>query len=223
MKTSDRGIAALMMHEGIVPAPYLDSVGVWTFGVGHTAAAGAPIPHDIPRGMPADLDRALVRVMDVFRADLAKYEAAVARAFPNGIRQHEFDAAVSFHFNTGAIARATWAKHLRAGDTAAAARAIMSWLKPSKIYERREAERDLLLHGTYPTGLIPVFGVTSNGQVLWKPVRMLTAQEALAMLRPAQAIHITRDGDVRPGLAPVKREGIWPAIWAGILHLLGRK
>lgn len=32
MKTSDRGIFALAKHEGIVPAPYLDSVGVWTYG-----------------------------------------------------------------------------------------------------------------------------------------------------------------------------------------------
>ena len=41
MKTSDAGIFALALHEGIVPGPYRDSVGVWTYGIGHTLGAGA--------------------------------------------------------------------------------------------------------------------------------------------------------------------------------------
>ena len=36
-----------------MPGPYLDVKGVWTFGIGHTAAAGAPDPATLPRGMPA--------------------------------------------------------------------------------------------------------------------------------------------------------------------------
>ena len=56
MNMTDRGLLALARHEGIVPAPYLDVKRVWTFGVGHTAAAGAPDPARMPRGMPADLD-----------------------------------------------------------------------------------------------------------------------------------------------------------------------
>ena len=44
MHMTDRGLLALARHEGIVPAPYLDVKRVWTFGVGHTAAAGAPDP-----------------------------------------------------------------------------------------------------------------------------------------------------------------------------------
>ena len=39
---SPRGIVALASHEGLVPGPYQDSVGVWTYGIGHTAAAGKP-------------------------------------------------------------------------------------------------------------------------------------------------------------------------------------
>ena len=35
-------------HEGIVPAPYRDSTGLWTYGIGHTAAAGAPGPSTRP-------------------------------------------------------------------------------------------------------------------------------------------------------------------------------
>lgn len=33
MRTSDRGIAALVAHEGIVPGPYLDSAHVWSYGI----------------------------------------------------------------------------------------------------------------------------------------------------------------------------------------------
>ena len=55
MKMTDRGLLALARHEGIVPAPYLDVARVWTFGVGHTAAAGAPDPDRLD--VTWDLDR----------------------------------------------------------------------------------------------------------------------------------------------------------------------
>ncbi|PKP73905.1 MAG: hypothetical protein CVT84_11205 [Alphaproteobacteria bacterium HGW-Alphaproteobacteria-6] len=56
MHMTDRGLMALVRHEGLVPGPYLDVKNVWTFGIGHTAAAGPPDPTTMPRGMPADLD-----------------------------------------------------------------------------------------------------------------------------------------------------------------------
>ena len=183
MNTSDKGIVALMMHEGIVPGPYLDSVGVWTYGIGHTSAAGAPDPATMKRGMPADMDAELARVFAVFRADLPKYEAAVRRVLPS-VKQHEFDAAVSFHYNTGAIGRASWVKKLAAGDVAGAASGIMDWHKPPEIIKRREDERDLLLLGKYPTGAITVWNVSETGEVIWKPVRSIPADVALAWLRP---------------------------------------
>ena len=46
MQMTDRGLLALMRHEGIVPGPYLDVKNVWTYGVGHTAAAGPPAAAD---------------------------------------------------------------------------------------------------------------------------------------------------------------------------------
>jgi lysozyme len=123
MRTSDRGLMALIRHEGIVPGPYLDVKGVWTFGIGHTRAAGSPDPAHMPRGMPADLDSGTREAFRIFRADLARYEAEVLRAVKVPLEPHEFDALVSFHYNTGGIARATLTKALNAGDrTAAAAR-----------------------------------------------------------------------------------------------------
>ena len=42
MHMTDRGLVALVRHEGLVPGTYLDVKQVWTFGIGHTAAAGPP-------------------------------------------------------------------------------------------------------------------------------------------------------------------------------------
>ena len=80
MHITDRGLLALVRHEGIVPGPYLDVRGVWTFGIGHTAAAGEPDPAKLPRGMPGDLDAGIREVFQIFRADLARCEAEVLRA-----------------------------------------------------------------------------------------------------------------------------------------------
>lgn len=39
MKTSLRGAIEIASHEGIVPMPYRDSVGVWTLNAGSPAHA----------------------------------------------------------------------------------------------------------------------------------------------------------------------------------------
>lgn len=186
MQMTDRGLLALVRHEGIVPGPYTDVKQVWTFGIGHTAAAGAPDPATMPRGMPADLDAGIREAFQVFRTDLARYEAEVLRAVRVPLEPHEFDALVSLHYNTGGIAKAALTRHLNAGDRAAAAAAFMGWLKPAAIRPRREVERDLFVTGRYPAGTIPVWSVDRNGRVDFsRPIRRLSEGEALALLRPA--------------------------------------
>lgn len=188
MQMTDRGLLALVRHEGIVPGPYRDVKQVWTFGIGHTAVAGTPDPATMPRGLPADLNAGIREAFRVFRSDLARYEAAVLRAVKVPLEAHEFDALVSFHYNTGGIAKAALTRHLNAGDRSAAAAAFMGWLKPVAIRSRREAERDLFADGRYPTGTIPVWSVDRNGRVDFsRPIRRLTEDEALALLRPASA------------------------------------
>lgn len=184
MQTSDRGVAFLVAHEGIVPAPYLDSVGVWTYGVGHTAAAGAPIPSQMVRGMPADLDAALRDVFAVFRRDLARYEADVATAIGRTpCEQHEFDAAVSFHFNTGAISRATWVDLWKSSrKDAAAASMLANWRRPAEIIGRRTAERDLFLTGNYGNARATVWPVSAAGKIAWKPLRSLSQAEIIGLM-----------------------------------------
>jgi lysozyme len=188
MQMTDRGLLALVRHEGIVPGPYLDASGIWTFGIGHTAAAGAPDPATMKRGMPADLDGAIRAAFRLFRIDLARYEAEVARAVTVPLAPHEFDALVSFHYNTGGIARAILTRRLNAGDRKGAAEGFMGWVKPSSIVPRREAERDLFRNGRYPGGTIPVWAVDARGRVDFsRPVRSLTAEAALALLNAGAA------------------------------------
>ena len=150
MHMTDRGLLALVRHEGLVPGPYLDVKKVWTFGIGHTAAAGEPDPSTMPRGMPADLDAGIREAFRVFHADLARYEAAVLRAVKVPLAPHEFDALVSFHYNTGAIARATLTRLHKAGDHAGAAAEFGKWVnaagkRMAGLVRRRAAEAALYL------------------------------------------------------------------------------
>lgn len=223
MKTSDKGIAALIQHEGIVPAPYIDSKGIWTFGVGHTAAAGAPFPVAMPRGMPTDLDAALGQVFAVFASDLAKYEASVTDAIKVSLSQHEFDALVSFHYNTGAIARAALTGLLNKGDRAAAAMAFMGWSKPAEIIDRRKAEQKLFRDGIYPTGSLTVWNVAETGKVIWRPAKTVSQVEAVdkisAAMRGAPAPQIETPGPA-PQRPVLRRGSTGPAV-GDLQRLLG--
>lgn len=177
MRISDRGLLEICEHEGIVPAPYRDSVGVWTFGVGHTAAAGGLDPETMERGMPP-VGKAFLAAMDLaletFREDVPKYEARVNEAIRVPLEQHEFDALVSWDFNTGG---ALW-RHPRTGVPArlvsainagdpAASRHFFGWMRPSEIRKRRAAERALFETGDYDGNgdRIPVWTVDGNGKL----------------------------------------------------------
>lgn len=183
MRTSDAGLIALVRHEGIVPAPYRDSVGVWTYGVGHTRAAGPPDPAALPRGMPEDLDGAMRRVLDLFRTDLLVYEAAVQVVLRRPVTQHAFDALVSFHYNTGGIRRAKLTEHLNAGRLDEAARAFLGWLRPPEIRTRRLAEQSLFRAGVYGSGRIAVYSANANGRLSRRPIQQIEPDALLALLR----------------------------------------
>ena len=126
--------------------PYRDSVGVWTIGVGHTKAAGPPDPRGM--GIITYND-----ALDMLARDIRKYEDGVNKALTVPVKQHEFDALVSFHYNTGAIMRASLTKLLNRGDRAGAAKAFLNWTraganKNALIY-RRTAEMELFGSGEY--------------------------------------------------------------------------
>lgn len=182
-RTSPRGIAAIAAHEGFVPGPYLDSVGVWTCYIGHTASAGAPNPAKMPRASADDdIDAALAAGLAIFRRDLERFEDRVRKAFTRPLAQHQFDAAVSFDFNTGAISRATWVRTFDAGHDEVAAEQMMNWRKPPEIIPRREAEQRLFRDGTYPDAPMTVWDVTAAGKVIWTPLRRVPAAVVAALV-----------------------------------------
>lgn len=183
MRVSDLGMLEIAEHEGVVPAPYRDSAGIWTYGVGHTAFAGDPDPANMPKGMPADLDAAVLDALRLFRTDLGRYEARVNDAIRVPLKQHEFDALVSFDFNTGGIHRARLTKAINGGDRDAA-RHFMGWLKPPEIRKRRTAEQRLFITGDYRANgsLVPVWSVNAAGK-LGQIVKVMNSAELLGKLK----------------------------------------
>lgn len=149
MQTSAQGVATLEHHEHVVLRAYRDVVGVWTVGAGLTAASGVVKPK---AGMVLTREEASRLLQLALRRN---YEPAVAKAMP-GAKQHEFDAGVSFHFNTGAIAKATWVKRWRAKAAASVIRGgMLAWNKGGGrvlpgLTRRREDEARMLLEGRYP-------------------------------------------------------------------------
>lgn len=81
--------------------------------------------------------------------DLQRYAAEVARALGDApTSQGQFDALVSFHYNTGAIARATLTRLHRTGDHAGAAAEFAKWARAggkrlNGLARRRAAEAAL--------------------------------------------------------------------------------
>ena len=168
MDISDKGILEIAEHEGIVPAPYFDSVQVVTVYVGHTHAAGGINPAMMDMAMPDDVDAAVRDALSVFRVDLASYVQRVNDALTVKVSQHEFDALVSFDFNTGGIARAKLTKHLNAGSRTKAAKGFMGWLRPPEIRKRRTAEMNLFITGDYDGNgtRIPVWKTNGKGKLI---------------------------------------------------------
>jgi lysozyme len=134
MKTSEQGLKLLHGREGKRNTAYLDSVGVWTIGYGHTGP-------DVHPGLVWTDEQ----VEAAFAKDLERFERAVSesiRAMP--IPQHAFDALVSFAYNVGvgAFKSSTLVRLLNAGDMAGAARQFDRWHIPAEITSRRNGERE---------------------------------------------------------------------------------
>lgn len=135
----------LISHEAIVSEAYKDSEGVWTWGVGVTSASG----HRVERykDNPQTIQRCLEIYVWLLRT---KYGPEVAKAFAGSpLTEAQFGAALSFHYNTGAIASADWVTSWKAGKVDQARSEFMNWRKPASIIERRAEERGLFFDGIW--------------------------------------------------------------------------
>ena len=131
--TSPRGLSIIKAHEGLRLKAYLCPAGVWTIGYGSTG------PHVKP-GMTItqmQADALLAR-------DVRRFEDRVNRLVKVPITQGQFDALVSFDFNTGALHSSTLLKRLNAGKHSEVPAQLMRWTKgggrelPGLVRRRRE-------------------------------------------------------------------------------------
>lgn len=178
---STEGLIALIGHEGIVLSRYKDSVGVWTIGVGHTAAAGGLNPATFTGTLT------ITQAIELLRTDIAKYEKAVDAAVKVPLKQYEFDALVSFHYNTGAIDRAELTKSLNGGMKAKAGQQFLNYLKPPEIGKRRRAESKLFLDGVYPAPVATIYPTSKDGAIQWGKGRAVNVRELLSTSTPPPA------------------------------------
>lgn len=145
MKMSPSGCQILAQREGVKTRAYRDTRGIWTIGVGHTSAAGAP--HVYPWSTMT-----LPVVYATLARDLATFEAAVNRALKRPISQSAFDACVSLAYNIGGggFAGSSVAKQINAGNMSVAADDFLLWDHPPELLTRRRAERAQFLKPNNP-------------------------------------------------------------------------
>lgn len=148
MKTSLKGILAILDEEALVLSTYRDSAGVLTIGVGHTALAGGMAPKP---GGRITIEQAIA----LFAADLVKFERRVAASVKRALAQHEFDALVSFDFNTGEIDGGSVDEKIEANNLDAAMDTLQQYKKSGGVVlpglvKRRARERAMFERGEYP-------------------------------------------------------------------------
>lgn len=146
---SNKGRRLLTEREGKKLLAYKDSVGIWTIGVGHTAAAGPPSPKKGMRITENECDQILTR-------DLVSFSDQIEKLVTVLLTQYEFDALLSLAFNIGigGFKRSSVLKYLNVGNRRVAADKFLLWNKGGKpkrvikgLTNRRKAERLQFLNG----------------------------------------------------------------------------
>ncbi len=135
MDLSPIGEAVLIAREGRRLKAYRDSLGVWTIGIGHTLAAGAPL-------VTTGLTITLAQCDAIFERDVQSYVAAVRQGLKVAVSQNAFDALVSICYNMGpgAFAGSTFLKRINAGNMAGAYDTILEPL-PVMLGRRHRIRR----------------------------------------------------------------------------------
>lgn len=146
MRISDAGLALVMAFEGClkpVPGkpgffkPYVCPAGVLTIGWGHTN-------HHPPAFGPTDV-WSQETCDEVLRGDMVRFERHVAAHAKVPLAQHEFDALVSWAYNTGGPASAGLWRALNAGRKRDVPAELAKWNKGggkvlAGLVRRRKAE-----------------------------------------------------------------------------------
>ncbi len=136
----------LVGHEAIVLEWYKDSVGVGTWGIGVTNNSGHSV--DRYKDNPQTVEKVLQVYIWLLRT---VYIPDVLKAFAGHLlTETQFAAALSFHYNTGAILKTEWVKMFLAGNWIGARKFLVShYLNGGTLTERREAEAALFFDGDW--------------------------------------------------------------------------
>jgi len=147
---SDHGEAIIKNFEGLRLNAYRDSAGVWTIGYGSTKY------HDGRLVKPGDKLANEAQADALFRNTLGEYISAVNHKTNVPLTQNQFDALVSFTYNTGVGSGKTLFLKLNAKDYAGAADQFLCWNKITDqhgnkavcnvLTARRKQERALFLN-----------------------------------------------------------------------------
>lgn len=190
MQISDKGLKALIAEEGEVLRAYKCPAGIWTIGVGLTKASGVIDPKPgmtITKQESGKLLRlALARV---YEPEVEKAMSIIKGGKVTRPLQPEFDAGVSFHFNTGAISTATWVKLWKADAARSKVlAAFKAWNKSEgkvlpALVARRDREAAMLTSGVY-LAIQPAASRADLAQ--W--ALALTAEERVTVLRSLQKL-----------------------------------
>lgn len=182
--TSNQGVSFIERHEGVVLKAYRDPVGILTIGAGLTKASGVVDPKPGQQITAKEASRLLAQALN------RNYEPRVRKAMP-GTMQHEFDAAVSFDFNTGAITRASWVKAwLNGRDWPKVKTGIAAWRKGGGrvlpgLVRRRNEEYELLRLGVYHPAIkakVPPSAEFARFAVVVEPAEISEISAELARL-----------------------------------------
>ena len=147
-KTGTLGRELIKHYEGCRLDSYLCPSSIWTVGVGHTGPDVGPGMHITQ----AEADRLLA-------GDLKRFEKTVTDLITVPLDQCEFDALVSFTFNTGsgALQESTLRKRLNKGDPKSAvfAEELPRWVNGANgplegLVRRRDAEVRLANDKVFP-------------------------------------------------------------------------
>jgi lysozyme len=140
MVTSQVGIDLIKRFEGLRLTAYLDAVGIPTIGYGHT--------HATQLGQRISQEEAET----LLRGDIASFERVVSETVTYRLNQSQFDALVSFAYNTGADAfrKSSLVKLLNEGKLYEAVAQFARWDHAgghilSGLTARRAAEREIFL------------------------------------------------------------------------------
>lgn len=147
---SKGGVELIKGFEGVRLKAYRDTAGVWTIGWGSTRWAN---------GTPVKKGDKLVNTdcaNDLFEQTMKGYVNDVRSLVKVPLTQNQFDALVSFQYNTGGLAGSTLLKLLNSGDYQGAADQLLLWDKVTDpvtlqkkpfpvLTERRKKERKLFL------------------------------------------------------------------------------